>query len=297
MYTIIPDLHADYERLERSLEHVGSDAIFFLGDLIDAGSATETCNDLKVLKKVRSLMENHGAQCILGNHELNAILFHRKSKVTGEFFRSHDQSKTRQHQSFIEAFGVATHEALEWTSWMLNKMPLWIDLPGLRLVHAQWDHNAIKEVAKRRPKGYLKFDDLEEVAQKKTAFAKAVEILTTGAEFPLPNKASFKDKNGTTRTRVRLAWWMPKGTTWKEAALSVDERSQLPNTKVPDHVIDSLSYKEIDSPVLVGHYKIQGPLRILYDKATSIDFPNTFCVYKWNGEKVLTNENLIKCEK
>ena len=293
MYTIIPDLHADYDRLEKSLKLVSSDEVIFLGDLIDAGYATNTPNDLKVLKQVRNLMENDGARCILGNHELNAILFHRLSTGTGKPLRAHDPSKIRQHQSFINTFGVATPEALQWTTWMLNKMPLWIDLPGLRLVHAQWDTRAIKEISKRRPTGYLKAEDLEEIADKKSAFAKAVETLTTGAEVTLPNKATFKDKNGTSRSKVRLAWWKPQGCTWQEMALSIEDTSMLPAEPFPESIMKNFTYSDSNPPVLVGHYKMTGDLAVHSPNATSLDYPKNACIYKWKGEDKLLSSQLI----
>ncbi|WP_044037714.1 hypothetical protein [Octadecabacter arcticus] len=72
-----------------------------------------------------------------------------------------------------------TPEALKWTDWFLT-LPLWLELDGFRLVHACWVDDAIATVAKRRPDGPLRVEDLLEVSEKKTKFAKAVERLTSG---------------------------------------------------------------------------------------------------------------------
>ncbi|MCZ0964120.1 hypothetical protein [Paracoccus benzoatiresistens] len=46
-----------------------------------------------------------GAVAVMGNHELNAILFHRGLRA--------DSKKNRdQNRSFVEAFGFATPEAM-----------------------------------------------------------------------------------------------------------------------------------------------------------------------------------------
>ena len=82
-YSVIPDIHADFKRLKSSLKAgAKSQKLIFLGDLIDAGDHVENPADLSVLQRVRALCENNQALCVMGNHELNAILYHRKIKIT-----------------------------------------------------------------------------------------------------------------------------------------------------------------------------------------------------------------------
>ena len=41
-HTVIPDIHADFERLQQSLRHASAGGqVAFLGDFIDAGKAVE----------------------------------------------------------------------------------------------------------------------------------------------------------------------------------------------------------------------------------------------------------------
>ncbi len=121
MITVIPDIHADPQRLEATLA-AKEGPLAFLGDFIDGGG--QGACDRAVLTQVRGLIDT-GAVVVMGNHELNAILFHRGLRV--------DNDKNRnQHRSFLEAFGFATPEALAWTDWFLT-LPLWLDLGGLRL--------------------------------------------------------------------------------------------------------------------------------------------------------------------
>jgi predicted phosphodiesterase len=68
--TVIPDIHADLQRLNWSLSTSStSSELFFLGDLIDAGKGVKKPNDLGVLKKVRELISTGKAKAVLGNHE------------------------------------------------------------------------------------------------------------------------------------------------------------------------------------------------------------------------------------
>ena len=74
----IGDVHGELEALQRLLAHLGyrpdgSHAagrhLVFLGDLVDRGPDSPA-----VALLVRELVANHHASCILGNHEMNAML-------------------------------------------------------------------------------------------------------------------------------------------------------------------------------------------------------------------------------
>ena len=288
--TIIPDIHADPARLDASLAAAEGKRIAFLGDLIDAGSKVGQPDDGYVLEKARDLVESGRALAIMGNHELNAILFHTFN-TKGEPLRKHSQEHIAQHKSFIDRFG-STSEVKAWTDWFLT-LPLWLEVDGLRLVHACWDQDAIDTIAKRRPDGRLTADDLEEVADKEkpTAFAAAVEMLTSGPEVPLPNGHSFHDSKGKNREKVRIAWWRAATGTWREVALSVPDLEELPDEPIAG--TESLSiYPESSPPVLFGHYKIWDTPRIDHSHASCLDFPDAPCVYHWSGGKMLDSKGL-----
>lgn len=290
-YTIVPDIHADLERLNWSIAEAQGSKMIFLGDLIDAGELVENPNDLGVLQRVSQLISDGQASCILGNHELNAILFHRRSSKSNYPLRSHKEQNSKQHKSFIEAFGVESNDALSWTAWMLETLPLWLEFDGLRIVHACWSEKAIDIVKKRRPSGHLQLEDLEEVAAKTTEFAIAVETITSGPEAKLPVDYSFTDNGGNKREHVRLSWWNAENTTWRKAALSVPDLSQLPSSKLPAELMSEI-YSVDAAPVLVGHYKIKGIPTLQSANATSLDYPMNKCVYHWSGESTLQSKNL-----
>ncbi|WP_208179842.1 metallophosphoesterase [Sinorhizobium medicae] len=220
MITVIPDLHADPDRLHKSLaSQSGRGTIAFLGDLIDAGKGVNAPDDLAVLMTVQKLVAQGDAVTVMGNHELNAILFHRTG-TDGQPLRSHTAKNRRQHQSFIDRFGIGSPEALDWVSWFLT-LPLWLEVDGLRLVHACWSDEAIAIISARRPDGRLHSEDLPEIAGEATPFGRAVKTLVSGPEVALPAGRFFSDVNGHLRNQVRLAWWRAGGRTWREVALSI----------------------------------------------------------------------------
>jgi hypothetical protein len=287
--TVIPDIHADLGRLHASLDAAYGSNIAFLGDFIDAGNSVDMPDDASVLREVRSLVDNQGALAVMGNHELNAILFHRRDKK-GAPLRRHSSKNVSQHASFLDDIGFATPAAIEWTEWFLN-LPLWIELDGLRLVHACWDAASIDVIRERRPDGRLQVEDLEEVALKQTGFAKAVESLTSGPEVLLPDEFWFHDNKGNRRREVRLAWWKPQQGTWRELALAVPKVQQLPDTPVIGAEAIMI-YGEEQMPVLVGHYKMKGDPIIEVGQAACLDYPDFRCVYHWSGERKLIQGNL-----
>lgn len=287
---VIPDIHADPDRLDRSLALARpGEPVAFLGDLIDAGDAVERPDDRAVLERVRALVEAGRATAILGNHEVNALLYHRKG-VDGAVLRERSDKNAKQHRSFVEAFGFATPEALGWTEWFLT-LPLWRDLGGLRLVHACWDDEAVATVAARRPDGRLREEDLAEVAEKDTPFARAVERLVTGPEARLPDGGTFEDAGGETRRDVRLRWWAG-ARTWRAAALSVPDPSALPEGEVPPDAVTL--YPEGAPPALCGHYKMRGPPAIETPRAACLDYPGAPVAYRWEGEARLDPRNLLR---
>lgn len=106
-------------------------------------------------------------------------------------------------------------------------------------MHAFLSDSAILEIKKRSPEGFLKEEDLKEIADGATEFAKAVKLITSGPEVEPPKDVFFNDKNKRERREMRLAWWLGEKATWREAALSV-----------PDKYLDMLPTEQLSSAML-----------------------------------------------
>ncbi len=86
MYDIIGDVHGQaallkklllklgYEKGEKGYFHPNRKAVF-VGDFINRGSEIR-----KTIRIIRTMVENGNAFAVLGNHEINAILFHLKDE-------------------------------------------------------------------------------------------------------------------------------------------------------------------------------------------------------------------------
>jgi hypothetical protein len=291
-WNVIPDIHADPTRLDATLAYLGGDdKLAFLGDLIDAGAKVNAPDDGAVLKRVRSLIEDKGAVSVMGNHEMNAILFHRRGE-DGLPMRTHEKKNKDQHASFIEQFGVETKAVKAWTDWFLT-LPLWLDLGGIRLVHAYWDQSAIDIIKLRRPDGLLREEDLPEIATKSTDFGQAVDSLLSGPELALPKDCVIHDYKMVPRDNVRIAWWRPQARTWQHACLSVPNLSELPDENLPENHGVAF-YPDTALPVFVGHYKMKGKPKVETVRVACLDYPDAPCVYCWRGESDLRNSSLYR---
>lgn len=290
MLSVIPDLHADPQRLLDTLARIGDhNRIALLGDLIDAGKNVRHPSDRAVLSMARELVDNGRAVAIMGNHELNAILFHRLGP--GGPLRERSTKNLKQHWSFVADFGIGTTAALEWTNWFLDTLPLWREIDGLRLVHAYWSERLIAIVAARRPDGYLREEDLPEIAEGRSEFATAVKLLVSGPEFPLPDNGRITDNSGHKRSEIRLAWWKSPPATWKDAALSVAKPEEIPDGWVPPEYLQGLETGSL--PIVFGHYKIAGEPCLLDATAACLDFPARPCFLTWRGGEKIEAEGVI----
>lgn len=140
---IIGDIHGEARALDALLErlHKRPDTrnrrLIFIGDLCDRGP-----DSVGAIRRVQSLVEQGKALAILGNHEIN-LLANDAKDGSGWFFDCRAQSDT----PFYSPFSRASAQQRPQIRAFLSSLPLAIRLPGLRIVHAAWDPDAIDAVA------------------------------------------------------------------------------------------------------------------------------------------------------
>lgn len=309
-YDIIGDIHGHADALKALLSDLGyrerggtwrhpDRQALFVGDFIDRGPRQVESVDI-----VRAMVDGGSAQAVMGNHELNAIAwFLPDPDRCGDYLRSHHSPKYgaqnyRQHKAFLdEVDGKPLHATV--IDWFLT-LPLWLDLPELRVVHACWhprymDYLAPHLTADRRLTAGLMVaasrepeDEREKDNAEPTIF-KAVEALLKGIEIPLPPSHGFKDNDGHERRRVRVRWWDNQALTYNQAAmLPAEERAGLPQEPIPEHV--RLGH-DGEKPLFIGHYWLTGMPRLLSNTVACVDYSvakgGNLVAYRWDGEAVL----------
>lgn len=268
-YDIIPDIHGQAGLLTSLLRRLGySDrrgawrhpdrdrSAIFLGDFIDRGPDQAATIDI-----VRRMTGEGTARAVMGNHELNALLYHATDPATGRPLRAHGQTQTAQHARFLSEFPLGMAKTRDVLSWMAG-LPLWLEMPEFRAVHACWHAASIALIRQEISRDGLDDESLLAIARKGDPLRDAVENLLKGPEIRLPPGVQLVDNAGYTRSDSRVAWWTRRMTRWHEVVASWPEdqplrnrgdpratsRSQLPQRRDPGLLRPLLAHRRTAAP-------------------------------------------------
>jgi hypothetical protein len=308
MFDLIGDIHGHADALAMLLERIGYERIgrvfrhadrkvVFLGDFIDRGPQIR-----EVLEIVRPMVEQGHALAVMGNHEFNALAYHTpyrdgpKSNGLGTFLRPRSAKNQRQHQATLDQ--LTTEQLRSYLSWF-RTLPLWLELDGIRAVHACWDMEAMDRIVEA---GVLQDgvsdDFLHDACCPEGPLMDAVEVLLKGRECRLPKGVVFQDKEGHSRNVMRTRWYEnPNGHTYRtyafqSAAIECDlelDRSVIAAAE---------PYPDRAKPVFIGHYWLsaQQP-SVLAPNVACLDYSvakgGFLCAYRWSGEYRLQDENFV----
>lgn len=301
-YDIVGDVHGHAHQLEALLKTLGyrnrqgawrhpDRKIVFVGDLIDRGPG-----QLATLKIVRSMIDAGSALAVMGNHEFNAIGWHTEHpNKTGDHLRTRlgdKGAKNRiQHRAFLTEVGENSPQHRMWIEW-LSQLPLWIEEPGFRVVHACWSPKHVELLHAHLRNGlYLSEKVLEEGSQAGNSVYDAVEVLLKGLEVKLPNNVTFKDKEGHRRNAIRTKWWNPDLRTFRDAYMG-PPGADIPNQTIPNYEPPP----EPDRPTFVGHYWLDpnAPLEPVAARVACLDYSvangGPLVAYRFDGELTLSTD-------
>ena len=302
-FDIIGDIHGQSDKLEALLRNLGyrhrqgvwrhpTRQALFVGDFVDRGPG-----QIKVLEMVRQMTDAGTAQAVMGNHEFNAIAFFMEDPASpGQHLRVRSAKNRHQHQRFLDEVGEDSQVHREWVDWFLG-LPLWLETPELRAVHACW-HPAHMEFLRSSlaPGNRLSAELMEKASRRDSAEYVAVEALCKGLEVDLPAPVSYLDAEGTRRTRTRTRWWDDTARDFRAAALLPPTQShQLPVTPLPDECV--LDYDNA-KPVFFGHYWLTGTPGIQSNKICCVDYSaardaHPLVAYRFDGEDELDSDKLV----
>lgn len=304
-YDLIGDIHGHHDKLTHLLGHLGYERrqekqdratwrhadgrkVIFLGDYIDRGPAIR-----EVLHTVRGMVEAGDALAIMGNHEYNAVCAETPDGK-GDFLRPERRNRGGQLETKRQFAG---HEA-EWEEWKLwmRRLPMFLDLGGLRAVHACWDVRRIAGIAG----GSLADDEfLRRSATRETPEFCAVEHLLKGPEMAMPEGHLFHDKQNIARRTVRVRWWDIPATA-QVSRLAMPVPFDVPGEAVADELRRIPAYGPDEPPVFCGHYWMPpGSARApLAPNIACLDYSgahgdNPLTAYRWDGERTLSTEKFV----
>lgn len=305
-YDIIGDIHGQADKLERLLALLGyrerdgtwrhpSRQAIFVGDFVDRGP-----RQLDTVDLVRRMVDGGHALAVMGNHEFNAIAWYLPDPDgSGDHLRTRRGAQGDRHRGQHEAFLAEVEHRpqlhREIIEWFLT-LPLWLDLPGLRVVHACWHPASIAELEPELAPGRRLTVDLMAAASRKGSMEfKAVECLTKGLESTLPAGHFFYDKDDNYRTDIRVRWWDASARTYRQAAmLEPREAARLPDLAMHDR--QRLGY-DAAKPVFFGHYWMTGTPQPQAPNIACVDYSaandGPLVAYRWDGEPALEAAHFV----
>ncbi len=308
-YDLIGDIHGHSEPLGELLDALGyreaegvyrhpDRQVIFLGDFIDRGPDQRGVIDI-----VRPMIDDGAALAVMGNHEFNAIAWFTEDPDTpGQYLRAHNDKNRGQHAAFLDAYeGEDEHtDLIEW----FRSLPLWLDLGGLRVVHACWDDKLMSYLSRRFASlnQYLDDELLIAASRKGSMEYSAVETLLKGKEIRLPAGLRFHDKDGNPRHQIRVRWWDAEARTYRDAYLGPESAlSHIPEDPIDvEHLIQ---YAPDEPPVFVGHYWMEGEPDLLAPNVACLDWSiaapkgGRLVAYRWDGEGELNKDKFVCVER
>ena len=304
-YDIIGDVHGQADALVRLLEkldytltegvyrHTDRIAVF-TGDIVDRGPEVR-----RSLQIVRRMCGAGSALSVLGNHEYNLITYLTRNPEGG-WLREHNEKNRGQVLETLDSFKGKESELEEYCSW-LKELPLFLDLQGLRVVHACWDHLAVSRFycsgGRLSPKLLA-----ATASDKHSEIGSALALLLKGEKFDLPDGIAFTDVQGIMRKRKRLKWWVdPREKSYNDLFV-LPMYNPTGDVSFLDNVVDFPNgfpawYSEDEPPVAFGHYWLDGEPEVIRDNVLCVDYGagagQKLACYRWSGEEQFTDRNWV----
>jgi len=318
---MIGDVHGCAGKLEGLLREMGYELIsgayrhperraIFVGDLVDRGD-----EQMRTLEVVKAMVDAGSAQMVMGNHEFNAISYATPDPdVPGEYLRPHTEHNRDTHKKFLEQVPVDTTDYAQWIGWFTT-LPLWLELDGLRVVHACWNEEALGVVREWDGRGQLlSIEFLIEANREGTPEHDAIEVLLKGPEIDLRRygQPDFQIPGDRVRHEARIRWWDSDAHTVRELAeiepgtltASGQPYPELPDTPCK-HSEDRYDYGAEEPVLFFGHYWRKWKRGSLPEEWTDWT-ANTACLdfsavkdgeplvaYRWSGESEINPENYV----
>lgn len=300
-YDLIGDLHGHAEELQLLLEGLGyqlddeqqtyycypdgTRRVIFVGDLIDRGPMIR-----ETVQIVRSMVEAGQALCVMGNHEYNAIQFWHQPPT-----RSHSIKNINQHSATVKAFQNHEEEWEDHLAWF-RTLPVYLDIPGLRVVHATWNPK-ISELSRVLDVSTNTILPIYWYSNRQSERS-VIEETLKGQEMDLPEGCNFSDKDGNRRIRARTKWWLnPSGLTYNEYLESYAADCAPSDLFVDPSTIESEGYPIDEKPIFFGHYWLRGEPQLQAPNVCCLDYSvakgGNLVTYRWSGESVLSEDNFV----
>lgn len=286
----IGDVHANAERLRELLDHLGyvrkgwtyrhpepRRRAIFMGDLINRG-----CDNVAVYVLVRSMVEAGTAECLLGNHEFDAIAWVTVCPKSGWPMLDRTDRNWSRMRAFLTQVGEGSRLHCDMIKWF-RTLPLWIETDSFRAVHACWHRSSIEAMAPYVEDGRVRAAAWTTVLDRDGPAYAAANMLVRGPEYAAQCRRE--------PAPVRVRWWDTNAKTVAEAAVQPEHLDPV-TAAMPYNAAPFLP--DGGKPLFFGHYGDRCSPRLLDGKAACVDnyasARRPLVAYSWTGEDCLVDE-------
>ncbi|MBF7729284.1 metallophosphoesterase [Pseudomonas sp. N040] len=272
-YDLIGDVHGCAHTLERLLEALGYRQqggvwrhpwrmALFLGDIIDRGPRIR-----EALHLVHGMVEAGQAQCIMGNHEFNALGWNTPAPAGSgrQFVREHTPRNAHQLGQTHQQFAEHPRDWQDFLGWFYE-LPLLLDGGRFRVVHACWDAELIRQLRSEHADARVDQAFVERAAIPGSFPHRVFDRLLRGLNMRLPGGLALTGDDGLTRSFFRSKFWEDDPQTYGDIVFQPDALpEEVVGQALPAAEKAGLLRYASDEPLLfVGHYWRRGqpaPLR------------------------------------
>lgn len=266
----------------------------FLGDIIDRGAGIR-----ETVLSVQDMVARGHAQMVLGNHEYHALAYSTPLPAApGQYLRPHTERNTRLLHQTLEQFADHPQDWRDALAWF-GGLPLWLEWPELRVVHACWDDDLIEDWQRQYAGNTLTPQALADTADHRNLAFRCVDRLTRGIDLTLPDGLTITSADGAVRRGFRVKFWVSDPLTYGDVEFQPDP--------LPDGVAeqplshrqreDLLFYGPDQPPLFVGHYWQSGRPRRLATNLACLDYSavrgGRLAAYRFDGETELDDDRFV----
>lgn len=281
-YDIIGDVHGRADLLADLLKKLGYNCkdgyyrhptrqAIFLGDLLDRGAQV-----FETVAIVRKMVERGAAYMVLGNHEYMMIAYCTAAPDYYPFDHlwPHSPRLEATLQKTLLAFPPDSEPAQDLVNW-LRGLPLYLEFPHFRAVHACWDNDYVKVLDRINPRNNLRDDQfLYATAMPDKHEHTLLYRMLNGTFLKYPEGKNITTADGWQRNRFRTRFWCAEPKTYGDV---VFQPGGIPE-ELLDRVLTEAEkshlgfYAPSEKPLFVGHYWQSGLPVLLRSNIACLDY-------------------------
>lgn len=305
-YDLIGDVHGCGATLAALLEKMGyrnrqgvyrhpRRKVIFLGDLIDRGPRIRLSVTI-----ARRMVEAGEAHIVMGNHEVNALSYSRRCRDGSgcEWLREHTPRNNRIISETLLQYRDYPEEWEDTLAWFME-IPLFLELDGLRVVHACWDAPLIEQFLAYYPDARIDEDFLYQSVEPDSFAFRVLERLTRGIHIRLPEGIQIHSGDGFTRQTFRAHFWARAPRTYGDVVFQPDNLpGNLEERLLSEQEAARLTYYGPEEPPLfLGHYWCEGIPALPASNIACLDYSavkyGRLVAYRWDGEAELNADKFV----